>query len=94
MNFLIGLIFISALVGMYQTIYLLNRHLQSKIKDKEISKDIEKFGSCCGAPDACTLPAKIESLKKHIELSLPESLSETSAGGKIEKVEDTSNGNG
>jgi hypothetical protein len=88
MNFLIGLIFISALVGMYQTIYLLNRHLQSKIKDKEISKDIEKFGSCCGTPDACTLPAKIDSLRKQVEEALPESIVETSSGGVSDESKD------
>jgi hypothetical protein len=88
MNFLIGLIFISALVGIYQTIYVLNKHLQSKIKNKEIEKDIEKFGSCCGAIDACTLPAKIESLKKQIKIEMPETIGETSAGGNVEKVED------
>jgi hypothetical protein len=88
MNFLIGLIFISSLVGVYQTIYLLNRHLQSRLKKKEIDRDVERFGSCCGEPGSCTLPAKIESLRKEVELSLPESLTEVSAGGKAEKVED------
>jgi len=90
MNFLIGLVFISALIGIYQTIYVLNKHLQSKIKNKKI----EENESSCGETGVCAFPSKIESLKKHVELSLPESIFETSAGGKIEKVEDTSNGNG
>jgi hypothetical protein len=88
MNFLYGIIIILVISGMYQTIYLLNNHLKSKFSDdrkKEIEGDIQKFGSCCGNTESCTLPAKIESLKKDIILSFPESIIETSAGVEKEK---------
>jgi hypothetical protein len=65
-RYIIGIVGIMVLVGSYQAIYVLNKHLSSKFardKQREIESDIKAYGSCCGSPESCTLPAKIESLK-------------------------------
>jgi hypothetical protein len=89
-QFIIGVAAISLLVGAYQLIYLLNNRLKSKFSEdrkREIERDIQMFGTCCGNTESCTLDAKISSLKKQVELALPETIVETKAGDTIEKVE-------
>jgi hypothetical protein len=84
-RFLIGLLFIFIIIGMYQSIYLLNKHISSKSKQKKtIEDDIKTYGTCCGNTESCTLDAKI----RQMDIILTESLIETSAGGKTEKVEE------
>jgi hypothetical protein len=85
---LLGILVILIIIGMYQSLYMLNKALSSKSKrNQTVQDDISKYGSCCGNTESCTLDAKINDLKKQIELSLPESIIETSAGGKVEKVD-------
>jgi hypothetical protein len=67
---------------MYQSIYMLNKHISSRSKQKTIEDDIRTYGTCCGNTESCTLDAKI----KKVDIILTESLIETSAGGKVEKV--------
>jgi hypothetical protein len=85
---LLGIIVILIIIGMYQSLYMLNKALSSKKKrNQTVQDDISKYGSCCGNTESCTLDAKINDLRKQIELSLPESIIETSAGGNVEKVD-------
>lgn len=88
MQIFYGLLIVSALAGMYQLIYLLNLNLKKKLEDKrEIKQDIQKFGTCCGRVDSCTLEAKLNEMRLAIKESFPESISEISSGGKTEKVD-------
>ena len=87
LRFLAGLAAILVIVGAYQAIYLLNNHLKGRLSGqakKQMDDDVRRFGSCCGDTENCTLPARIESLRKQVEDALPESIVETSAGGKTE----------
>ncbi len=62
LRFIVGLGVILSLVGAYQAIYLLNRHLKGRMSEdrrREIEADVARFGTCCGSPDSCTLDAKI-----------------------------------
>jgi hypothetical protein len=89
MQFIYGLIIIFVLTGMYQSIYVLNKHVSSKNKEQKnkiIERDIQEFGSCCGHTESCTLDAKISKMRRDVEMALPESISETSAGGNVEKA--------
>jgi hypothetical protein len=88
LRFFIGIGVIFALIGAYQTIYMLNKYLSSRMSESrriEIERDVQRFGSCCGTPDSCTLDAKI----KKLDIVLTESIIETSAGGKAEEVKET-----
>ena len=87
LRFLAGLAAILVIVGAYQAIYLLNNHLKGRLSGqakKQMDDDVRRFGSCCGDTENCTLPARIGSLRKQVEDALPESIVETSAGGKTE----------
>jgi hypothetical protein len=87
LRFLAGIAAIMVIIGAYQVIYLLNNHLKGRLSEqarKQMEDDVRRFGSCCGNTESCTLPARLESLRKQVEDSLPESIVETSAGGKKE----------
>lgn len=87
LRFLAGLVAIMVIIGAYQAIYLLNNRLKGRLSEqakKQMEDDVRRFGSCCGDTENCTLPARIESLRKQVEETLPESIAETSAGGKKE----------
>lgn len=87
LSFLAGIAAIMVIIGAYQAIYLLNNHLKGRLSGqakKQMEEDVRRFGSCCGDTENCTLPARIESLRKQVEEALPESIAETSAGGKKE----------
>ena len=67
LRFLVGIGGILVLLGSYQTIYLLNKYLSSRLSSQrkaEIEADVQRFGSCCGSPESCTLEAKLSSKKK------------------------------
>jgi hypothetical protein len=87
LRFLAGLAAIMVILGAYQAIYLLNNHLKGRLSGqarRQMEEDVRRFGSCCGDTENCTLPARIESIKRQVEEALPESIVETSAGGKTE----------
>lgn len=87
LRFLAGLAAVMVLLGAYQAIYLLNNHLKGRLSERarrQMEDDVRRFGSCCGNTESCTLPARIESLRKQAEADFPESIVETSAGGKKE----------
>lgn len=88
MQIVYALIILGVLIGMYQSIYLLNLSLKKRSDDKrEIQRDVQKFGSCCGKVDSCTLEAKLEEMRAAVRSSLPESIVEVSSAGKTEEVE-------
>jgi hypothetical protein len=88
-RFLIGIVGIMVILGSYQTIYLLNKHLSSKLIDgkrREIESDIKRYGTCCGNTESCTLEAKINDLKKQVELSLPETIVEIKGNAEDSEI--------
>jgi len=88
-RFLLGIAVILIIIGMYQSLYMLNKALISKNKrNQTVQDDISKYGSCCGNTESCTLDLKINDLKKQVEITLPETIVETKAGDTIEKVGD------
>lgn len=67
LRFIIGLGVVFSLVGAYQIIYVLNRHLRDNMQEargKEIEADMARYGTCCGAPEACSLEAKLADIKR------------------------------